>query len=217
MRYSNYKKKMQRVRKVLDFFHRFRFVFIGIIIAIIIAINVWVFMNKTTLGYAMKACGLNKNAAKYAGINDKKNIVLCMAISGGLAAIGGALYHLNGNIEYCYNSAYQVLPSWGFNGIPVAFLANCNPIAVIFSAMFVRYLNTSGSYLPIVGYNQYFADIIIAVIIYLAGFTRFFFERIEKRIKDVEQKRLLQNEELSLLNKDGLKTDDEDNNEEDKE
>lgn len=169
---------------------------IGIIIAILFCILIWVFMNKTTLGYEMKACGLNKFSAKYAGINEKKNIILCMAISGGLAAIGGALYHLNAGIEFKWQSAYQNLPSWGFNGIPVAFLANCDPLGIILSSMFIRYINTSGVFLPMVGYNQYFADIIIAIIIYLAGFTRFFISRIDKHAREVELKRLLEKEEL---------------------
>ncbi len=174
---------------------------IGIVIAIVFCVLTWIFMNKTTLGYEMKACGLNKESAKYAGINEKKNIILCMAFSGALAAIGGALYHLNAGIEFKWQSAYQTLPPWGFNGIPVAFLANCNPLGIILSSMFIRYLSTSGAFLPMVGFNQYFADIIIAIIIYLAGFTRYFIGRIDKRIRDMELARLLEKE------KNGLKSD----------
>ena len=51
-------------------------------------------MNKTTLGYELKACGANRHAARYAGINDKRNIVLSMAIAGALAGAGAALYYL---------------------------------------------------------------------------------------------------------------------------
>ena len=53
----------------------------GIIIAIVIAILIYILMNKTTLGYELKACGANRHAARYAGIADKRNIVLSMAIA----------------------------------------------------------------------------------------------------------------------------------------
>jgi general nucleoside transport system permease protein len=147
---------------------------IGIFIAIIIAVLCWLLLNKTTIGYSMKACGANKFSAKYAGINDKFNIMLAMAIAGALAGLGGAFYYLHAGIEIQFKSVYQILPDYGFSGIAGAFLANCNPIACIFSALFIRYINASGTNLVSVGYNRYFADIIIAVIIYLAGFTTFF-------------------------------------------
>ena len=169
---------------------------IGIIFAILMCVIVWVLLNKTTIGYSMKACGSNREAAKYAGINDKKNIIFAMTFAGGLAALGGCFYFLNPNIEFAFNSAYQNLPAWGFNGIPVAFLANCHPLGVLVSALFVRYLNSSGTYLPVAGYNQYFADIIIAVIIYLSGFTRFFKERIDRFVLRREEKRAQASKEI---------------------
>ncbi len=73
-----------------------------------------------------------------------------------------------------FSIVYQILPDYGFTGIAGAFLANCNPIACIFAALFIRYINASGTNLVSVGYNRYFADIIVAVIIYLAGFSNFF-------------------------------------------
>ena len=101
----------------------------GIIIAILIAILMYVIMSKTTLGYQLKACGSNRHAARYAGIKDKRNIVLSMAIAGALAGGGAALYYLSGNTEFAWQT-YQALPDTGFNGIPVALLAACNPIGV---------------------------------------------------------------------------------------
>lgn len=143
----------------------------GIIIAIIIAIIIYIILNKTTFGYELKACGSNRNAAKYAGLNEKKNIIISMAIAGALAGLGGCLYYLNPGIEYCYASQYSKLPDYGFNGIASAFLANCNPIGIIFSSIFIRYINIGGDFLNKYNYNRYVADIIIGVIIYLAGFT----------------------------------------------
>jgi len=152
----------------------------GIIIAIIAAIAIFIIMNKTTLGYELKACGANRNASKYAGLNEKRNIVLSMVIAGGLAGLGAALYYLNPGIEYNYVSQYSALPAYGFNGIASSFLANCNPIGTIFSSVFIRYLNMGGEYLTKVGYNRYIADIIIAIIIYTAGFTRIIREVLNK-------------------------------------
>lgn len=147
---------------------------IGIFLAIIVAILVWLLLNRTTTGYSMRACGLNKFSARYGGINDKKNIILAMVIAGSLAGFAGVAYYLHAGIEIQYQSVYQKLPDYGFSGIAGAFLANCNPIGCIFAALFIRYINASGTNLVSVGYNRYFADIIIAVIIYLAGFTAFF-------------------------------------------
>ena len=143
----------------------------GIVIAIIIAIVIYIIMNKTTLGYQLKACGANRHAARYAGINDKRNIVLSMAISGSLAAMGAALYFLAGNTEFAW-STYQSLPAEGFNGIPVALLALNNPIAVVFSGAFMAMLSNVGQTLTkLTAYNEYITDVIIAVIVYLAAFS----------------------------------------------
>jgi len=161
---------------------------IGIIIAIIFAILIYILLNKTTLGYELKACGANRNASRYAGLNEKRNIILSMAIAGGLAGLGASLYYLNPGIEYNFVSQYSALPSYGFNGIASAFLANCNPIGVIISSLFIRYLNQGGEYLTSVGYNRYIADIIIAVIIYSAGFTRFVKELLNRRKERREYK-----------------------------
>ena len=143
----------------------------GILIAAVIAVVVFVIMNKTTLGYQLKACGANRHAARYAGINDKRNIVLSMAIAGALAGGGAALYWLSGNTEFFW-STYQALPAAGFNGIPVALLAVNNPIAVIFSGIFMAMLNIVGQNLTgFTAYNEYITDVIIAVIVYLSAFS----------------------------------------------
>ena len=143
----------------------------GILVAILIAIAVYILMTKTTLGYELKACGSNRHAARYAGINDKRNIVLSMAIAGALSGAGAALYYLAGNTEFFW-STYQSLPGAGFNGIPVALLAVNNPIAVIFSAIFMAMLDIVGLQLTgYTAYNEYITDVIIAVIVYLSAFS----------------------------------------------
>ena len=143
----------------------------GIIIAIIIAVLMYILMNKTTLGYELKACGSNRHAARYAGINDKRNIVLSMAIAGGLAGAGAALYYLSGNTEFFWNT-YTSLPATGFNGIPVALLAASNPIGVVFTGIFMSMLDIAGTQLTsLTAYNEYITDVIIAVIVYLSAFS----------------------------------------------
>ena len=143
----------------------------GILVAVVLAILMFILMNKTTLGYELKACGANRHAARYAGIRDKRNIVLSMAISGAMAGAGAALYYLSGNTEFFWNT-YQSLPAVGFNGIPVALLALNNPIGVIFSALFMAMLNIIGQQLTsLTAYNEYITDVIIAAIVYLSAFS----------------------------------------------
>ncbi len=140
---------------------------ISIIIAILIAVVMWVILNRTTFGYELKACGFNKNASIYAGINAKRNIVLSMVIAGALAGIGGGLYYLAGTAEY---KIERVLLPMGFNGISVALLATSNPIGAIFSALFISYIQVGGESLQPV-FQKEIIDIIIAVIIYLSAFA----------------------------------------------
>ncbi|MBQ7491705.1 MAG: ABC transporter permease [Clostridia bacterium] len=143
----------------------------GILIAILFAVLAYILMEKTTFGYQLKACGANRHAARYAGIKDKRNIVVSMAIAGALAGLGGTLYYLSGNTEFFW-STYQSLPGEGFNGIAVALLAVNNPVAVIFTGIFMSLLDIAGLQLTnLTAYNEYITGIIIAVIVYLAAFS----------------------------------------------
>ena len=143
----------------------------GIIIAIVMAVLVYILLTRTTFGYQLKACGSNRFAARYAGIKDKRNIVYSMAIAGAMAGAAGSLYYLSGNTEFFW-STYQQLPAVGFNGIPVALLASNNPIGVIFAGLFMSMLDISGLQLTnLTAYNEYITDVIIAVIVYLSAFS----------------------------------------------
>jgi simple sugar transport system permease protein len=94
-----------------------------------------------------------------------------MAIAGGLAGAGGALYYLSGNTEFFW-STYQALPAIGFNGIPVALLAVNNPIAVVFTGLFMSALDIAGQQLTsLTAYNEYITNVIISVIVYLSAFS----------------------------------------------
>ena len=155
----------------------------GFWIACIIAVGMYIMMTRTTFGYELRACGSNRHAAKYAGINDKKNIIFSMMIAGALSATGASLYYLAGNTEFFW-STYLSLPAEGFNGIPVALLASNNPVAVIFSGMFMSMLNICGTQLKsLTAYNEYVADIMIAIIVYLSAFSMFIKQMLNRAEK----------------------------------
>lgn len=151
----------------LDKLFNSNYMSISIFIAIAIAIVMYVILQKTTFGYELKACGMNKNASQYAGINAKRNIILSMVISGALAGIGGGLYYLAGAGQYVLVKA---LLTRGFDGIPVALLANSHPLGTILSAFFVSYLSVGGNAMQ-PDFSTETINIIIAVIIYLAAFS----------------------------------------------
>ncbi len=152
---------------------------IAIFFAILIAIILWVMLNKTTFGYELKACGYSKTAAKYAGINEKRNIILSMTIAGALAGLGGALFYLSGSAQWNPQDS-TALPAVGFNGISVALLASSHPIGSIFSALFISHITMGGSRMEQSIFPKEIANIISGVIIYLCAFMMLFKSRIAK-------------------------------------
>ena len=158
---------------------------ISIFIAIIVSIIVYIILSKTVFGYELKACGFNKDASIYAGINSKKNIILSMAIAGGLAGLAGGIYYLSGTAEYLIE---KTLPAMGFNGIPVALLASSHPIGVIFSSLFISYIQVGGEALQRYKYSTEIINIIIAAIVYLSAFSFLFKLKIGKIFEKKEEK-----------------------------
>ena len=154
---------------------------IAIFLAIIVAIVVWVVLEKTTFGYELKAVGLNKNAARYAGINEKKNVILSMTIAGALAGFGAGLFYLSGGGEWNPLNSTS-LPAMGFNGIATALLANSNPIGTIFSSLFISHISVGGAYLPTKYFPSEIADLISGIIIYLCAFSMLFRTLFEKKL-----------------------------------
>jgi len=154
-------------RMGLDVLMHSNYMNISIFIAILFAILSWVILSKTTFGYELKACGYNRNASIYAGINAKRNIVFSMVIAGAFAGVGGGLYFLAGTGQY---TLLKQLLAAGFNGIPVALLATSNPIGTIFSAFFVSYIQVGGDAMQ-PDFVKEIIDIIVSVIIYLAAFA----------------------------------------------
>lgn len=146
---------------------------IAILLAIIVAIVIYIVLNKTTFGYELKACGHNKFAAKYAGINEKKNIILSMVIAGALAGFGAGLYYLAGAVEWKPQDS-SALPAQGFNGISVALLASSNPIGCIFSGLFISHLSIGGNFMEQTLFPKEIADAVSGIIVYLCAFSMLF-------------------------------------------
>ncbi|MCL1999067.1 MAG: ABC transporter permease [Turicibacter sp.] len=145
------------------------FVNVGIILAILTAVLIYIILEKTTFGYELKACGFNKDAAKYAGINENRNIITSMMICGALAGIGGALNFMNGT--GLAMGIVDVLASEGFMGISVAFLGLNHPIGVIFSGILVAYLYIGGARMQVFGFSIEIIEIVISIIIYFCAFV----------------------------------------------
>lgn len=158
---------------------------IGIFLAILFAVGIYVLLDKTTFGYEVKACGLNMNAGVYAGIKAKRNIVLAMMISGGLAGIGGALSHLAGTVNYTI-SANTLMPM-GFNGIPVALLAFSHPLGIIASSLFIGYLQVGGEAMQ-PEFSSEMVNIILSVIIYFSAFSLIMRNLVKKLMRQKAKK-----------------------------
>ena len=148
------------------------YVSIALPLAVVVTIIIWVILDKTKFGYELRATGNNKNAAKYCGMNEKRNIILTMMISGALAGLGAALLYLTGFEQWqCSQSS---VPGMGFNGIAAAFLGGLNPIGTIFSSYFIQHITNGGAYVDKSMYCAQISDLISSIIIYLCGFVAFF-------------------------------------------
>ena len=153
----------------------------GIIVAIVMAIIMYIILDKTTFGYELKACGFNRDAAKYAGINEHRSIVFSMVIAGAMAGLGGALLYLAGSGKGI--DVVDVLAAEGFNGIPVALLGLNNPIAIIFSGLLIAYLTVGGFNMQLYNFAPQVIEIIIAIIIYFSAFALLLKGFLQTRMK----------------------------------
>ncbi len=153
----------------------------GFILALAAAIGIWVIIEKTTLGYRLKAVGFNKEAARFGGINAEKSILTALGISGALAGVGGAVQVLGMGARI---SQFAGQEGYGFEGITVALIAASNPIGCIFSGIFYGAMKYGGSKLTIVGAPEEVIDIIMGCVIILIAISQVFkaiFIRLTKR------------------------------------
>ena len=169
------------------FFNNEKSVTIAIPLAVIMAILVWVVLNKTKFGYELKATGNNYNAARYAGMKEDRNIITTMLISGALAGMGAGLLFLTGIEDW--ETTVSAVPGMGFNGIAVAFLGGLSPIGSILSAFFIQYITTGGGNVDLQVYCAQISSLISSLIIYLCAFVAFFKLFIQNRIRANDEKK----------------------------
>ena len=168
-------------------FNKNQYITIAVPLALLIAIAVSVILNKTKLGYELKATGNNKNAAKYSGMAENRNIILTLVISGALAGLGAAMLYLTGYMRWeCTQSS---VPGMGFNGIAAAFLGGLSPIGAIFSSFFIQHITDGGQYVNTNFYSSQISDLISSVIIYLCGFVLFIKITMNNMIRKSEEKK----------------------------
>lgn len=163
-----------------------RYFTIAVPLAILIAIGVWVVLNKTKFGYELRATGFNKEAARYAGMKEKKNIILTLAIGGALAGLGAAFFFLTGYEKW--STTQTSVPGMGFNGIAATFLGGLHPIGTIFSSYFIQHITDGGALIDKSIYPSQISDLMSAIIIYLCAFVLFFKYTMNMRIARQEER-----------------------------
>lgn len=149
-----------------------KYVTIAIPLAILIAVLIKIVLSKTVFGYEIKATGIARDAARYSGMKEKRNVILSLFIGGALAGAGAAFLYLTGYEQWSVTQSS--VPGMGFNGIAAAFLGGLDPIGTIFSSYFIQHITSGGSYLDKNIYPSQISDFISAIIIYLCGFVLFF-------------------------------------------
>ena len=157
----------------------------GIVLAVIAAVIIWVIIEKTTLGYKLKAVGFNSNGAEYVGIDANKSILTALGISGLLSGLGGAVQVLGmaGRL-----SQFAGQEGFGFEGITVALIGSSNPIGCIFSGLFYGAMKYGGSKLSIVKAPSEVVDIIMGCIVLLIAIAHVFKVFVLKAAKKKEAK-----------------------------
>lgn len=163
------------------------YVSLAIPLSILIAVAIQIILDRTKFGYELKATGNNKNAAKYAGMAERRNLILTLVIAGALAGLGGALLYLT-DYEQWQCTASSV-PGMGFNGIAATFLGGLNPIGTIFSSYFIQHITSGGAFVDKTMYSSQISDLISSIIIYLCGFVLFIKHAINSGIAKTEEKK----------------------------
>lgn len=144
----------------------------GIFIALIVTVILHIILSKTTFGYQLKSVGYNRDASRYAGMNEKRNIILAMTIAGAVSGLAGAvLFLVPGKFMTIQNSLLQE----GFTGIAVSLLGLSSPIGVFLAGLFYGTLEIGGFYLQVTTrFVPELIEIIIAAIIYMSALALFF-------------------------------------------
>jgi general nucleoside transport system permease protein len=114
-------------------------------LAVIACVLIYIFLWRTKWGYEIRATGANPKAAEYGGISVRKQIVIAMSVSGGLAG----LVAINEVLGYRYRYYQGFSPQYGFTGIAVALLGRNHPVGVLIAAIFFGALTRGGLFVDI--------------------------------------------------------------------
>ena len=153
----------------------------GFVLAVVCAVIVWFIIEKTTLGFQLKAVGFNESGAKFAGINTERSVLTALGISGMLSGLGGAVQILGMGGRL---AQYAGQEGYGFEGISVALIGSSSPIGCIFSGVFYGAMKYGGSKLTLVGAPSEVIDIIMGCVILLIAISAVFkvlFQKIGKK------------------------------------
>jgi simple sugar transport system permease protein len=176
---------------------------LAIPLAILFAVLIWMILSKTKFGYELRATGFNKEAAKYAGMKEKQNIIITLAIGGALAGIGAAFLFLTGYQEW--STTQTSVPGMGFNGIAATFLGGLHPIGTIFASFFIQSITDGGALINKSVYPSQISDLISSIIIYLCGFVLFFKFAINNWINKRDKKAEISKVDGKLIDVNGNK------------
>ncbi|MCI6640181.1 MAG: ABC transporter permease [Pygmaiobacter massiliensis] len=143
----------------------------GIVLALVATVIIYIIIEKTTLGYELKAVGFNRSAAEYGGINVNRSIYTAMAISGALAGLGGAVQLLGMGARI---SIFTSQEGFGFQGISAALIGASNPIGVFFAGIFYGALKYGGSKLNLIGAPSEVINIIMGTVVFFIAISHVF-------------------------------------------
>lgn len=143
----------------------------GILMAIAAMLLVWFIIEKTTLGYELKAVGYNKFAAEYGGISVNRSILTALAISGALAGLAGALQVMGMGKRI---SIFTSQEGFGFAGIVVALIGVSNPFGVFVAGLFYGALMYGGSKLNLEGVPTQLVSVIVGTVVFFIAISVIF-------------------------------------------
>ncbi len=160
---------------------------LNFLIAVIMAVIIWVVIYKTRKGYEFRASGLNSDAAENAGINVNRNIIYAMIVAGALSGLAGAL-SITGTSSHNIH-VLSIFENYGFNGLSVALIAGSSPLGCIFAGLMFSALIYAGQSLQFkTGTPSEIVNIMIGVIVFFVALVRIipiiinrFLEKEERR------------------------------------
>lgn len=156
---------------------------LGIILAVLVAFLIQFILKKTTFGYELKAVGFNRKAARYAGINVGKNMIMAMLISGALSGLAGATYYLG----YYGSMQPKVLSATGYDSIAVALLGNSNPIGILFSSFLISIIGKGSTYMSsTTGLDEEISAVITGLILLFSACGAFIQYKVKKAKEKME-------------------------------